>query len=175
MLGASRRRAIQPSADRTAPATLASLYDLHSAGLYRYLLALLGSEADAEDALHDVFAKLARHDLGRIRDTQAYLFAAARRQGIQVLRDRGRRRDHEPEVSWLDLPAADPEDLALALDLDRALRRLPPEQREVICLHVAEGLSFREISAACRIPLNTAASRYRLAIARLRALLEGGD
>jgi RNA polymerase sigma-70 factor (ECF subfamily) len=175
VLGGSRRKVAQQSTDRTAPASIEDLYDAHGGSLYRYLLAVLGSAQDAEDALQDVFAKLARHDVARIRDPQAYLFAAARRQAVQVLRERSRRREHDDADSWLDVAAADPADRALALDLDRALQRLPAEQREVVYLHVTEGLSFREIAAACGIPPNTAASRYRLALAKLRTLLEGGE
>jgi len=176
VLTGSHREEAERSGDRPARAAgIADLYDAHGAGLYRYLLAVLGSAQDAEDALHDVFAKLARHDLARIRDPQAYLFTAARRQAVQVLRERSRRRDHEDATSWLDVAVADPADRALALDLDRALGQLPAEQREVIYLHVTEGHSFPEIASACRIPLNTAASRYRLAIAKLRSLLEGGE
>jgi RNA polymerase sigma-70 factor (ECF subfamily) len=57
--------------------------------------------------------------------------------------------------------------------VQRALGRLPLEQREVIALKLSEDLSFREIGQVLRIPANTAASRYRLALGRLRALLEG--
>lgn len=172
----SHREAAERSGDRPARAAgIADLYDAHGGSLYRYLLAALGSAQDAEDALHDVFAKLARHDLARIRDPQAYLFTAARRQAVQVLRERGRRREHDDAASWLDVARADPADRALALDLARALGQLPAEQREVVYLHVTEGRSFREIAASCRIPLNTAASRYRLALAKLRTLLEGGE
>jgi RNA polymerase sigma-70 factor (ECF subfamily) len=163
------------SADRTARASIADLYDAHAASLYRYLLALLGSEQDAEDALHDLYAKLARQNLAGIRDPRAYLFTSARRQAVQVMRERSRRAEQPDSVSWLDATATDPADCALALDLDRALGRLPAEQREVVYLHITEGLSFREIAAACRLPANTAASRHRLAIAKLRSLLEGGE
>jgi RNA polymerase sigma-70 factor (ECF subfamily) len=45
----------------------------------------------------------------------------------------------------------------------------------VIALKLGEDLTFREIAQALGIPKNTAASRYRLALARLRALLEGGE
>lgn len=159
------------------PRELGEVYDAYAAPLYRYLLALLRTEPDAEDAMQDLFLALSRADLSRIRDLQAYLFQAARRHALATLRAR-RRQERETaaaEISWINLDACSEEDRVLALDLDRALRSLPSEQREVVVLHLCEGLSFREIAGLCRIPLNTASSRYRLALAKLRQMLKGGD
>ena len=158
------------------PVDLGEAYDMYAAPLYRYLITLLGSEEDAEDALQEIFLAVGRLGLKRIRNIQAYLFQSARRQAISLLRKR-RRRSQEPEVaarlSWIDTDACSVEDRALAIDIGRALHALPAEQREVIVLHVAEGFSFREIDRLCGIPVNTAASRYRLALEKLRLALEG--
>jgi len=159
------------------PRDLAEVYDAYSGALYRYLLAMLHVEHDAEDAMQELFCSLARVDLQRVEDLRAYLFQAARRQALMMLRAR-RRHDREAaaaQVSWVDPDACLPDDRALALDIDRALRSLPSEQREMIALHLCEGFSFREIAELCPIPQNTAASRYRLALARLRELLKEGD
>jgi RNA polymerase sigma-70 factor (ECF subfamily) len=56
--------------------------------------------------------------------------------------------------------------------LAEALGRLPDEQREVILLKVQEDLTFKEIAAVCGVSGNTAASRYRYGLARLRESLE---
>jgi RNA polymerase sigma-70 factor (ECF subfamily) len=55
-----------------------------------------------------------------------------------------------------------------ALELQSALRGLPDEQREVIVLHVWGELSFEEVAEALSIPANTAASRYRYGLSKLR-------
>jgi DNA-directed RNA polymerase specialized sigma24 family protein len=52
-----------------------------------------------------------------------------------------------------------------------ALRALPPEQREVIHLKVFEGHTFNEIADLTGESINTAASRYRYAMDKLRAML----
>ena len=52
--------------------------------------------------------------------------------------------------------------------VEAALRRLPEAQREVLVLKVWGELSFPQIAATLDIPTNTAASRYRYALARLR-------
>jgi RNA polymerase sigma-70 factor (ECF subfamily) len=70
----------------------------------------------------------------------------------------------------LEPAAADANDDERLL-LEKALRELPPEQREVVYLKVYEGLTFHEIGQRCEISLNTAASRYRYAIEAMRRLL----
>lgn len=57
------------------------------------------------------------------------------------------------------------------LALERALRDLPAEQRDVIHLHVYEGMTFKEIADACGESLNTTAARYRYALARMKKSL----
>ena len=53
-------------------------------------------------------------------------------------------------------------------ELAEALAELPPEQRAVAHLKLWEGLTFGQIAAALDIPPNTAASRYRYALDKLR-------
>jgi len=160
------------------PADLGEAYDAYAAPLYRYLLTLLGSEEDAEDALQEVFLAVSRLGMKRIRNIHAYLFQSARRQAISILRRR-RRRARESEVaadlSWIDTEACPMDDRALAIDIGRALPGLPAEQREVIVLHLAEGLTFREIASLFGLPANTIASRYRLALEKLRHALKGDE
>jgi RNA polymerase sigma-70 factor (ECF subfamily) len=59
-----------------------------------------------------------------------------------------------------------------AVRLEQALRALPAEQREVISLKVDGGLTFAEIAALLGVSANTAASRYRYALEKMRAALE---
>ncbi len=59
-----------------------------------------------------------------------------------------------------------------ALLLVELADRLPEEQKEVIFMKVFDGLTFKEIGSACGISANTAASRYRYAVDKLRAALE---
>ena len=158
---------------------LAALYDAYAASLYRYLLALLPRPEEAEDALQEVFlGVLRRTGRGRITDLRAYLFRAARNQAFMALRKR-RTREKTAEaaaaLSWIDLEACAPAQREIAIDIDCALRRLPSEQREIILLKLSEDLTFREIAELLGLPRATAASRYRLALERLRSILGSGD
>ncbi|HUU53971.1 MAG TPA: RNA polymerase sigma factor [Armatimonadota bacterium] len=153
---------------------LQSIYREYSGPLYWYALALLERADEAEDVVHDVFAALLRRRTKQaITQLRAYLFTAVRRRALKV---RNRRRAEAPApqrepASWVGR-GPDPD---VAIDLDRALKELPVEQREIIVLKAVEGLTFREIATLLHIPQNTAASRYRLALSKLRMSLEGGD
>jgi RNA polymerase sigma-70 factor (ECF subfamily) len=59
------------------------------------------------------------------------------------------------------------------VDLDKALQRLPPEQREVLLLVAVEELTYREVATALGVPIGTVMSRLSRARERLRAELEG--
>ncbi|HWI56577.1 MAG TPA: sigma-70 family RNA polymerase sigma factor, partial [Bacillota bacterium] len=67
--------------------------------------------------------------------------------------------------------STDPDEAAFRTELSAALGELPPEQRAVVHLKLWEGLTFGQIAATLDIPPNTAASRYRYGLDKLRALL----
>lgn len=74
----------------------------------------------------------------------------------------------QPLLESVDQVATNDDD---RLALERALRAVPVEQREVVHLHAFEGWTFREIADALGLSINTVMSRYRYAIARMRAEL----
>lgn len=147
---------------------VARLYDEHGAALFRYALMLLADHSAAEDALQQVFAAVMRPRT-QVDHPAHYLRRAVRNECYSVLR----RRTREPQISepLLEpvLPQAVSADERIALE--RAIVQLPPEQREVIHLHVFEGMTFQEVADATEESINTAASRYRYAIEKLRTLL----
>ena len=55
--------------------------------------------------------------------------------------------------------------------LEAAIAQLPAEQRDVFIAHELEGRSFKEMSAATGVSINTLLSRKRYAVRRLRAIL----
>jgi RNA polymerase sigma-70 factor (ECF subfamily) len=58
-----------------------------------------------------------------------------------------------------------------ARDLNHAIAQLAYEQREVVMLHLRGGMKFREIAGLQGISINTAKSRYRYGLQKLRKLL----
>ena len=88
-----------------------------------------------------------------------------------ILNERkARRRDValDPECAWFEPPHRD---FAAELNLRHALWELPEDQREVTILHIWGELTFAQIAEVLSISLNTAASRYRYALAKLREAL----
>ena len=61
--------------------------------------------------------------------------------------------------------------LLIVLALTAAVAGLPPAQREVLALKVDGGLTFAEIAAVIGTSINTAASRYRYALEKLRTTI----
>lgn len=158
-------------------AAVGRLYDRYGASLYRYALMILADAPQAEDAIQQVFAALLR-GAAALRDEERYLRRAVRNECYSALRrraadraplpdsgqDAGRRPLLEPR------PYGRPPEERLALE--SAIRQLPPEQREVIHLHVFEGRTFQEIADAADESINTIAGRYRYALERLRRTLQ---
>lgn len=147
---------------------LDALWDLSGRDLYGLALWRSGSVADAEDAVQEVFLRLARapQTLTRAERPRAYLLAMAHRAATDLMRKRGRR-GLDPDASLVG-PTADP---ARHVDAQRAsdlVRALPPKQRAVVFLKHFAGLTFAEIGHVTGVPTFTAASRYRLALRRLR-------
>ena len=137
---------------------------------------MLGRREDAEDAVQEVFAAMFKssRNLAEVQNLTAYLFTSLRRAAGRS----AARRLREPRSgasAIADLTArADPSDRS-SFDserLQKALLALPAEQREVIALKIDGGLTFAETAQVIGISANTAASRYRYALERLRALLK---
>lgn len=154
-----------------AQSLVGRLYDAYGASLYRYAVLLLADSAAAEDAVQQVFAALLRQ-APRIDHDARYLRRAVRNECYSMLRRRrDRREDTEDGDAALVEPVVDGVTHDERIALERAIRELTPEQREVVHLHVFEGLTFQEIADAADASINTIAARYRYALAKLRQLL----
>ncbi|MBN9693241.1 MAG: RNA polymerase sigma factor [Verrucomicrobia bacterium] len=157
--------------------TLERLYDAHADALFAFVLSVCRDVADTRDVLQEVFIRLAQRPelLRGIRDERAFLIRLAHNATLDCLRRRdSRRRAHEgfaEEPPRLFAFPTDPDEAAFQQELMQGLEELPPEQRAVVHLKLWGGLTFDQISDALEIPLNTAASRYRYGLDKLRARL----
>jgi RNA polymerase sigma-70 factor, ECF subfamily len=153
---------------------LERLYDEHAQALFAFLLNFTRDEADTRDLLQDIFVKLARQpDLLRAaRDERAFLLRLAHNAAIDFMRRRGARAKHHEQFGTEQISAfastTEPDEAAFRAELSIALGELPSDQRAVVHLKLWEGLTFEQIAAALEIPLNTAASRYRYGLDKLR-------
>jgi RNA polymerase sigma-70 factor (ECF subfamily) len=156
---------------------LEQLYDEHAQALYAFALELTRNEADTKDVLQSIFAKLAREPraLQNVRNARAYLLRLAHNAAIDLIRRRATRDKYADEFGreseQVFQPASNPDDEGFRLALSDALGELPPDQRMVVHLRLWENLKFEEIADMLGISPNTAGSRYRYGIDKLRKRL----
>jgi RNA polymerase sigma-70 factor, ECF subfamily len=152
----------------------AALYDDYGSLLFRVGYALLGSRADSEDAVQSVFLSLVRSrtSISGIADIRAYMLSALRHAAARIASSRMKESRLMQQVARSEMESAPIAKHDNAVELEKALRDLPPEQREIIALKIDGGLTFAEIATALSISPNTAASRYRYALEKLRAALQ---
>jgi len=167
------------------------LYDRHEAAVYRFLLRSVRVPAAAEELLQEVWLAVVRN-AGRYRPQAAFrtwLYRIARTRLI----DHWRARDPALVLS-LDAPAGgygsdcdlplgetiaceqslQPEVQAVAraqaLAIVAAVEALPPAQREAVLLHAEGELTLAQIAEVTGVGIETAKSRLRYALNKLRVV-----
>jgi len=142
--------------------------------LRRYARALVGERSSADDLVQDTleraWAKL--HLYRRGTDLRAWLFTVM--HNVHVNRVRATRVNDplEDEMPELAQRGTQP-DALLVRDLDRAIARLPADQRAVLLLVTLEELSYEEVARTLGIPIGTVMSRLSRAREKLRAMMLG--
>ena len=172
--------------NRGDPAALCRIYEKYRDPLLKVAAALLNDRSGIEDVLHDVFVAFAQ-TTGRFRlkgNLKGYLSICVANRARDVNRTSRR---HSAGVKNLPpipgetvshLAGSDePEHAAVSRELtaklDAAMAELSDEQRETIVLHLQSKLPFRQIARLREISINTAMSRYRYGLDRLRSMLNG--
>jgi RNA polymerase sigma factor (sigma-70 family) len=158
----------------------------YSKRLLGFIRKRVGSEADAEDILQDVFYQLIGNTQP-IEQLTGWLFTVARNKITD------KKRKHKPDLledvfagteedgilSWTELffeadntPETDYLRSLFWEGLQEALNELPEEQRSVFVLNEMEGIPFKEISKQTGVAVNTLLSRKRYAVLHLRERLQ---
>lgn len=152
------------------PPDLERLYDSQAGGLFHYLRGFTPSDADARDLLQDLFVKIARQVVPTsLQIEKAWLFRLAHNLALDHLRRMQHRRVVDEVVGkTIFAKTNDPDAAAIASRMQEAMTELSAEQRSAFQLKLWERLTFEEIAEAQDIPLNTAASRYRYALEKMR-------
>jgi RNA polymerase sigma-70 factor (ECF subfamily) len=145
-------------------------YDEHGPALLAYAAALLRDPSAAEDVLHQVFLQLLRGRVAISGDPAPYLFRAVRNTALNHLRGQSREVELADGGVWLESPDGSRE---TSLALQSALKALPDEQREMVVLKVWGQMTFEEAANVVGISPNTAASRYRYGLEKLKEIWHG--
>lgn len=139
--------------------------------LRRYARALTGDAVLADDLVQDTLARaIEKFALWRAgTDLRAWLFSVMHNTFVNQLRARHATEALESD----DLEARPRVSDGVLIDLERCLRGLPAEQREIILLIGLEEMSYAEAAQALGVPQGTVMSRLSRARARLAALMAG--
>ena len=166
------------------------LLNRHRKPVFNFILRFVGHREVAEDLLQDTFLRVIKGAAAYERQAKftTWLYTIARNLCV----DQSRRRKHRRHAS-LDAPMAANEDSGTLLDvipgnemasdrktvnkqlhetLERAIRALSDEQREVFLMREFLDMPFKQIAEVVGVPENTVKSRMRYALEKLRLELE---
>ena len=132
--------------------------------LLRFLAARMGSSADAEDLMQDMWLRLSRAETGPVGNPRAYLFRMALNIANDLVRERSRRRVRD--TAWSDSAISERGGIAIdetpsaeqmlidkreLAQLQQIIHALPDRARDVFCRHRLSEQSHGEIAAALGI------------------------
>jgi len=141
--------------------------------LRRYARALVGDRDGADDLVQDTLERAVRKfHLWRPGDLRAWLFSIMHNVFVNQLKARkiAPSVEIDEEMIAAHMPTVTSTDV---MDLDRALLRLAPEQREVVLLVALEDMTYADVSHALGIPIGTVMSRLSRGRERLRRVMDG--
>jgi RNA polymerase sigma-70 factor (ECF subfamily) len=155
------------------------LYRRHKDALFRYLLRLCRQRAAAEDVFQEVWGKIikSRENYRPTAKFTTFLYHVAHNCFVDYIRRNkrhGNTADIEPDSQpdSRDCPEMLVEKSLARRRLDAALRSLPDEQRDVFLLYEEGGLGLDEIATITDCKRETAKSRLRYAVRKLREAMD---
>jgi RNA polymerase sigma-70 factor (ECF subfamily) len=156
-----------------------TLYRRHNDPLYRYLLRLCRHRDTAEDIFQDVWGKIvkARASYRPTAKFTTFLYRVAHNCFIDhVRRNKRHANSAQLQAELYPHPGEPPEtqtERSLAKErLSKALNDLPDEQRDAFLLHEEAGLNLDQIASVTGSNRETAKSRLRYAVKKLRAAID---
>ncbi len=156
------------------------LYQSHAPAVRRFVLGVLKDHDLADEALQQTFVQLMEQGhTARTESMRGWIFKVAFHQAIALRRrlqaqDRVSRQFALESIWQRQDPSAGDQVLDRE-DLDRAqaaVAGLPATQREILRLRFQESKTFAQIAEQIGVPLGTALTRMRLALTRLRRVLQ---
>jgi len=156
-------------------AAAAALVELLSPKLYRFFASQLGSRADAEDMLQDVWLRIhrVRHTYRPGEPLLPWVFAIARCVRVDNYRKRHRISLREMGVDVLPEPPQRKDGTSDLPSFEELVGALPQSQCEVLTMLKVNGLSIEEVARATSSTAGAVKQKAHRAYERLRKLLEG--
>lgn len=147
--------------------------------LRRFARGLAGAAAQADDLVQAACerALARRHQFQEGTRFDSWMFRIVQTIWIDQIRARDvRKEEPEPEEDRVgtDEPMRRAEARLALEEVNRAIGRLPPDQRTALMLVTVDGFSYREAAEIAQVPVGTIMSRLARARAALTVLLEQG-
>jgi RNA polymerase sigma-70 factor (ECF subfamily) len=159
-------------------AWLAEEFEAHRAHLRAVALRMLGSPAEADDAVQEAWFRLSRSDASQIESLGAWLTTVVSRVSLDMLRSRTSRREISDASAAADSVVADasPEDEALLGEMVGSallvvLETLTPAERLAFVLHDLFAVPFDEIAGI----LGRSVPATKMLASRARRKVQGSD
>ena len=150
---------------------LSQLYELMYNDVFRYIFSIVNSREYAQDLTHDTFLhiyKNAKQYQTKGHPT-AWIMTISRNVTYMSLRKTNREKTVHYDIDQID------ESMGMIHDKKKKkkmLNTLTMQEREIIVLHVVEGLTFREIAYIMDCKLSTVLNKYHRSIKKLKKSLE---
>lgn len=160
---------------------LEKLYDRHRTLAYSLALRVVGNVTDAEDVVQETFLNVWR-SAGTYRSERSggrsWILSIAHHRSIDKLRGRQSRPQAVGLEEGIEVPDSSDVWREVLQSLTGegvrgALSELSPEQRETIELAYFRGYTHSQIAQLMEVPLGTVKGRMRIALHKLKSLLEG--
>ncbi|MEX2187447.1 MAG: RNA polymerase sigma factor [Pirellulales bacterium] len=172
-----------PRTDRLDSESVRLLYEQHGDELRRFLLGVVRDPQIAADAMQAALVKaIEQGHTARDETRKAWLFRVAYHEALLVRRRQAAGDRVLREVVW-KLPAVTGESAGESADtaatrreqtaaVRQAIATLSEEQQAVVRLRIHDNLTFAKIAKQLDIPLGTALTRMRTALAKLKTALD---
>lgn len=150
---------------------LSQLYELMYNDVFRYIFSIVNSREYAQDLTHDTFLhiyKNAKQYQTKGHPT-AWIMTISRNVTYMSLRKTNREKTVHYDIDQVDESMDMIHDKIL---IEKMLNTLTMQEREIIVLHVVEGLTFREIAYIMDCKLSTVLNKYHRSIKKLKKSLE---
>ncbi len=163
---------------RGSEEALGRIYEKYKTDMLVLAMALLNDKSAAEDVMHDVFLSFVQtiEKFGLTGSLKGYLLTCLANRARNVNKAKHQQsitsNPAEPVSSDSDVPLRAIMCNEQLQQLSSAMAQLPYDQREVIMLHFQAGMAFRTIGKSLGISANTAKSRYRYGLDKLRSIFE---
>jgi RNA polymerase sigma-70 factor (ECF subfamily) len=166
-------------------AALATLIKRHQSKIFGFIYSKLGDRDLSDDIFQDTFIKVIRTLKSNAYNEEGKFLPWVMRIAHNLIVDHFRRNKKMPmyreteEFSIFSIMTDDSLTIEnkiisdqVAKDLRQLVEELPADQKEVLMMRLYQDMSFKEISEATGVSINTALGRMRYALLNLRKVID---